>query len=87
MISLVPKIKKAVVDRKAVAGVIGLGYVGLPLAMTMVKNGFKVFGFDLDQKKISMIHAKKSYISHIKDEVIKAAKNLNATSDFKKLKE
>jgi UDP-N-acetyl-D-glucosamine dehydrogenase len=87
MEKLVPKIKKAVIDRKAIAGVIGLGYVGLPLAMTMVKNGFKVFGFDLDHKKISMIHAKKSYISHIKDDVIKAAKNLNATSDFKKLKE
>ena len=85
--NLVEAIKKSVIDRKAVAGVIGLGYVGLPLAMTIAKKGFKVYGFDLDEKKIKMLHAKKSYISHIQDSVIKAVKGLNATSDFSKLKE
>ena len=87
MLNRIEKIKKNITSHKVTAGVIGLGYVGLPLAMTIAKRGFRVYGFDLDETKIKKLHAKKSYISHIKDEVIKAAKNLCATSDFNRMKD
>lgn len=78
---LIKKIK----DKKAVVGVIGLGYVGLPLAILIAKKRFKVYGFDIDKNKIILLKKKKSYISHISDEEVKQRSFL-PTSDFKKLK-
>ncbi len=71
-------------------GVIGLGYVGLPLVREFLKNGFKVLGFDIDNKKVELINSGKSYIKHIENSFIE--KNvkigkLKATSDFEKLKD
>ncbi len=77
-------------DRTALVGIIGLGYVGLPLAYTFVQKGFKVLGFDLDQNKIDAIAAGKSYMKHFSDEkVASIAKsgNMEATKDMDRLGE
>lgn len=52
-------------DQSAVVGIIGLGYVGLPLMSAFVKAGFRTMGFDVDQKKVDMLKAGQSYIKHI----------------------
>lgn len=52
-------------DQSAIIGIIGLGYVGLPLMSAFVKAGFKTIGFDVDQKKVDMLKAGQSYIKHI----------------------
>lgn len=51
--------------REAVIGIIGLGYVGLPLAMRFVEAGFRVIGFDVDPRKVEMLNEGKSYIDHL----------------------
>ncbi|QCT02416.1 nucleotide sugar dehydrogenase [Paenibacillus algicola] len=58
---------QAIQEKKAVLGVVGLGYVGLPLAVEMVKQGFTVVGIDLDPAKIDAIYRGESYISDIAD--------------------
>lgn len=55
----------AINDKKAVLGVVGLGYVGLPLAVEMVKQGFTVIGIDLDASKVERIYQGDSYINDI----------------------
>ena len=68
-------------------GVIGLGYVGLPLAIEYKKIGFDVKGFDVDQSKIDLLNSGKSYIKHIKSDEIKTLlkDGVFATSDFAEL--
>ena len=56
---------EAVKGRKALIGVIGLGYVGLPLVIEFCKAGFMVTGFDVDERKVQMLKDGKSYIKHI----------------------
>jgi UDP-N-acetyl-D-glucosamine dehydrogenase len=75
---------------RAGVGVIGLGYVGLPLATEFAGKGFKVFGFEVDERKTNEINAGRSYISDVGSELIKAAVDagrLRATTDFDHLKE
>ena len=55
-------LKEKLESRKATAAVIGLGYVGLPLAMEIASAGFNVIGLDLDRNKIAMLKQGKSYI-------------------------
>ena len=77
-------------NKSAVVGIIGLGYVGLPLGLEFAHKKFKVLGFDLDQSKVSNIAAGKSYIKHIVSSRIKDAVDagyLSATSDFARLPE
>ncbi len=76
-------------DRNASIGIIGLGYVGLPLSILLAESGFKVTGFDIDQKKIDSLTAGKSYIFRIPSEEIQSirSKGFTATSDFSKLTE
>ena len=72
-------------DKKAVVGVIGLGYVGLPLVLEFTRAGFKVLGFDIDQKKTDALNAGESYIGHIPSDAVKSCVNsglLEATADF-----
>ncbi len=67
-------------------GVIGLGYVGLPLAVELAKKGFTITGLEVDSKKVENINNKKSYIGDISTEDIKqlvTAKKLSATTNFK----
>ena len=75
------KIKK----RQAVIGIVGLGYVGLPLAIEFVNAGFKVFGFDIDDEKILKLKNSDTYIKHISSDILKEVNNsklFTATSDF-----
>lgn len=71
-------------SRNARVGIVGLGYVGLPLAIRFTEVGIKVLGFDIDQAKLDAIHAGKSYIKHIPDAVVAEAhaKGFHATIDF-----
>lgn len=83
-------LKKKIETRKALVGIVGLGYVGLPLAMVFCSDGFETLGFDIDNGKISSLNAGKSYIHYISSENIKTAvreKRFSATSDFPRLKE
>ncbi|MDP2361503.1 MAG: nucleotide sugar dehydrogenase [bacterium] len=71
-------------------GLIGLGYVGLPLALEFVENGIKVVGFELDARKCELLKAGKSYIKHIPTERIAQAAAtglLDATTAFERLPE
>lgn len=83
---LIQKISK----REAVVGVCGLGYVGLPLVMAFNRQGFKVIGFDIDQKKIDKLNRGESYIKHLDFKVLK--QNVDSgkfvpTADFSKIGE
>jgi UDP-N-acetyl-D-glucosamine dehydrogenase len=70
--------------RTASIGVIGLGYVGLPLSLLLSEAGFKVTGFDIDDKKVTDLEAGRSYIFRIPAEDIQGArkKGFNATTNF-----
>lgn len=72
-------------QQKAVIGVIGLGYVGLPLAIAFAKAGFTVYGFDVDTEKIKTLKAGKSYVIDSKDEDVAAiveSGHFKPTADF-----
>ncbi|MDR3204171.1 MAG: nucleotide sugar dehydrogenase [Deltaproteobacteria bacterium] len=70
-------------DRKAVISVVGLGYVGLPLALSFAEAGFQVLGLDVDEDKVSKIARRESYIGHITSERLRRSSGLfSATSDF-----
>ncbi|MDK9699802.1 MAG: nucleotide sugar dehydrogenase [bacterium] len=75
--------------REAVIGVIGLGYVGLPLAVETAKAGYQVIGIEVDPKKIDAVNAGKNYILDVNDaelaELVKAGK-IRATNDYNELK-
>ena len=79
---LIEKIK----NKKAHIGVIGLGYVGLPLVMEFCKRGFSVTGFDVDAKKVQVLKQGKSYIKHIDAGRIKGCKTyFMPTTDFSEI--
>ncbi len=58
-------LEKAIADKSATVGIIGLGYVGLPLIRAFASAGFRTMGFDVDQGKVGRLAAGKSYIAHI----------------------
>jgi len=71
-----------------VLGVIGLGYVGLPLAMEFVRAGYKTIGFDIDEKKIDKLSRGEIYLKHIKEDRVKDLFNSGlfcATTDFSQI--
>src|SRR5579863_8884518 len=75
-------------DRTATIGVIGLGYVGLPLLRTIAQRGFAVLGFDIDQAKVEVLNAGGSYLAHISAQSIAAVRRSGrfaATGDFSRL--
>lgn len=81
---------KKINDKTAVVGIIGMGYVGLPLAIEFANKNFYTIGFDIDESKIPLLNSGKSYIKHIKEDKIKKvveAKKFEATSDFSRLTE
>ncbi len=63
-------LENAVLNKTASVGVVGLGYVGLPLIQTFVRTGFRTFGFDVDQSKVDRLLAGQSYIGHIPSSLI-----------------
>jgi UDP-N-acetyl-D-glucosamine dehydrogenase len=79
-----------VANRSAVVAVVGLGYVGLPLAVEFAKQGFKVIGIDLDTRKVTAINAGESYIPDVPTAEVKAltaAGKLSATTDYAALRD
>jgi UDP-N-acetyl-D-glucosamine dehydrogenase len=75
--------------RTAVVGIFGLGYVGLPLVLRYAACGFKVIGFDIDSEKVASLTHGRSYIRHIRDADIDAARavGFEPTSDFSRASE
>ncbi|MFP5391329.1 MAG: nucleotide sugar dehydrogenase, partial [Gammaproteobacteria bacterium] len=71
-------------SRQAVIGIIGLGYVGLPLSLRYSEAGFQVLGIDIDADKVAKLNAGASYIEHISAGAIAAARarRFEATTDF-----
>ena len=83
-------LRRRIADRSAVIGIVGLGYVGLPLALSFVENGFAVLGFDVDRAKIDALGRGESYIRHLDGGRLTAAVatgRLAATRDFSRLGE
>jgi len=83
---LINKIK----SKEFIVGIIGLGYVGLPLAREFLTSGFHVTGFDVDSDKVAKINRGKSYIKHISNDFIEKYVNktmLKATDDFSEIKD
>lgn len=81
---------KKIEDRTIIAGVVGLGYVGLPLAVEKAKAGFKTIGFDVQSAKVDMVNAGHNYIGDVVDADLAALVNkemLKATSDFSFIKD
>ncbi len=77
-------------SREASVGVIGLGYVGLPLALAFAERGFSVLGFDVDVKKIEALAANECYIRHLDGDrlrEVRAKGCFEATDDFDRLRE
>jgi len=84
------KLQDKITQKEFLLGIIGLGYVGLPLSLTFLRKDIAVLGFDLDIKKIDMLHAGVSYIKHIPSEKLNAfvqQGKLSATADFSRLNE
>ncbi len=72
----------------AVIGVVGLGYVGLPLVELFCRQTFKVVGFDIDQEKVDQLNAGESYIGHIPSDIVSSlreSQKFEATSEFDQL--
>ena len=80
-------LKSSMENKESIIGIIGLGYVGLPLVIRFFEEGFKVVGFDVDDKKVDMLNAGESYIKHIKQEKIKSAlgQGFRATTNFSEI--
>ena len=76
-------------DRSAIIGIIGMGYVGLPLMLRFSEVGYRVIGIDIDQSKVDRLNRGDSYIQHIASESIAAAKKkkFTATTDFSRCSE
>ena len=79
---------KKIKSKTAVLGVIGLGYVGLPLAVEKANSGYKVLGFDIQQKRVDFVNSGHNYIGDVIDsnlfDIVKN-KKLSATTDFSML--
>ncbi len=75
-------------NKTAVIGIAGLGYVGLPLALTFAEKGFSVLGFDVDSTKVEALNAGRNYIQHLDGSRLSRAlsgKRFEATADFRRL--
>ena len=82
--------KQRIDSKEAVIAVVGMGYVGLPLALRFCEAGYKVLGFDVDAYKVQKLNVGESYIKHIfSDKVAEAWKAglLTATTDFARIPE
>lgn len=83
-------LKVKLVQRSGTVGIIGMGYVGLPLALTFVEGGFRVLGFDVDGAKVASLNRGESYIRHLNPERLQKAVDgglLTATEDLSRLPE
>ena len=77
-------------DKSIIAGVVGLGYVGLPLAVEKAKAGFRTIGFDVQKEKVDLVNAGRNYIGDVVDAdlaALVAEGRLSATTDFSFIRE
>ena len=84
------QILEKIKNKSVVVGIVGMGYVGLPLGLAFANKKINVLGFDLDDKKINLLNKSKGYLKHITDDKIKKAVDsgyLKATTDFSRLPE
>jgi len=83
-------LEEKIKNRTVLVGIIGMGYVGLPLAVELGKENFKIIGIDVNRDKVDLVNSGRSDIDDVKDEdlqpLVKAGK-IEATSDFSALKE
>jgi len=88
--SAVERLRERILKKTARVGVVGLGYVGLPLAVEFARAGFEVVGIDVQQSKVDAFNTGQSYIKDVKDDVfeplVKSGK-LRATTDFSIIRE
>jgi len=88
MNEIVRKLLEKIENKTAVIGVVGLGYVGLPLAVEKAKAGYKVIGFDIQQKRVDMVNKGQNYIGDVVDkelaDLVKEGK-ISATTDYSKI--
>jgi UDP-N-acetyl-D-glucosamine dehydrogenase len=90
MVENAERLKRTIESKEARIGVIGLGYVGLPLALAFTDRGFRVLGFDVDQRKVEQLNRGASYIPHMDAQRIRSSVesgHLAATEDFDRLAE
>ena len=83
------QLKDKITDNTATVGVIGLGYVGLPLAHALHSGGLSVIGFDVDESKIECIESKQNYLKHLGNEIVTTLSESSrffATTDFSNLR-
>ncbi|MEE2825722.1 MAG: nucleotide sugar dehydrogenase [Planctomycetota bacterium] len=83
-------LRSKIESQSALVGVIGLGYVGLPLIDAFFKAGFKCLGFDVDPAKVEALNAGQSYIAHISNKMVQQwikQEKLEATADMQRLAE
>ena len=84
------KLEGKIKDKSAITGIVGLGYVGLPLAVAFAEAGFKVLGVDMQQKRVDAVNQGQSYIADVSSERLQAAiagNRLQATTEQNRLKE
>ena len=81
------QLKQKIEARTAQVGIIGMGYVGLPLALLFIEQGFPVTGFDIDDQKVKKLNTGQSYIVRIPGSEIELARSRKflATSDYSKI--
>ena len=83
-------LKQKIHDKSAVIGIIGLGYVGLPLARAFHEAGFPVLGFDVDPKKCELLNAGENYLKHLGEDYVQClagSDRFDPTTDFDRLGE
>jgi len=78
-----------ILNKKAIIGILGLGYVGLPLVLRYAEIGYKVLGIDIDADKVAKLNQGKSYIAHIPSAKIEMSlkQGFEATTDFARVSE
>jgi len=81
-------LKSKIINKESIIGIIGMGYVGLPLAIRFSQEGFKTIGFDIDANKVKLLNTGKSYIKHISEDNISAMTECGfiATMEFSQIK-
>jgi UDP-N-acetyl-D-glucosamine dehydrogenase len=88
--ALVASLKQKIARKELVVGIVGLGYVGIPLALVSAKIGFPVIGFDIDAERVRRLNMGEAVIKHIRTDILSTAlkdKRFEATSDFDRLRD
>ncbi|GAF72844.1 unnamed protein product, partial [marine sediment metagenome] len=86
---MIARLLQKIESGKATIGVVGLGYVGLPLVREFTRGGARVIGFDVDPRKVKALMAGRSYIEHIPARAVKEmvkSGRFAATADFRQLR-